>query len=153
MDENILDRVKKLHFVGIGGSGMCPMAEILHHKGFQLTGSDINESDTLERIKGYGIPVAMGHKAENIGDVYKRQPLGRAVELWHLLAGDLPVKGLVLLQLLAEALRIGDGGHIRVGIGVVAHGVPLLHHAADKLRLGLQIVAHQKEGGRDVVLF
>ena len=68
MDENILDRVKKLHFVGIGGSGMCPMAEILHHKGFQLTGSDINESDTLERIKGYGIPVAMGHKAENIGD-------------------------------------------------------------------------------------
>ena len=80
-------------------------------------------------------------------------PLGRAVELWHLLAGDLPVKGLVLLQLLAEALRIGDGGHIRVGIGVVAHGVALLHHAADKLRLGLQIVAHQKEGGRDVVLF
>ena len=68
MDENILDRVKKLHFVGIGGSGMCPMAEILHHKGFQLTGSDINESDTLERIKSYGIPVAMGHKAENIGD-------------------------------------------------------------------------------------
>ncbi len=66
--DNILDRVKKLHFVGIGGSGMCPMAEILHHKGYQLTGSDINESDTLDRIKGYGIPVAMGHRAENIGD-------------------------------------------------------------------------------------
>lgn len=66
--ENILDQVKKLHFVGIGGSGMCPMAEILHHKGYILTGSDMNESDTLERVKGYGIPVSMGHRAENIGD-------------------------------------------------------------------------------------
>ena len=68
MDDNILDRVKKLHFVGIGGSGMCPMAEILFHKGYQLTGSDINESDTLDRIRSYGIPVSMGHKAANIGD-------------------------------------------------------------------------------------
>lgn len=68
MEGNILDHVKKLHFVGIGGSGMCPMAEILFHKGFQLTGSDLNESDTLERIKGYGIPVSMGHRVENIGD-------------------------------------------------------------------------------------
>lgn len=66
--ENILDKVKKLHFVGIGGSGMCPMAEILFHKGFQLTGSDVNESDTLDRIRSYGIPVQMGHRAENIGD-------------------------------------------------------------------------------------
>ena len=52
--ENLLDHVKKLHFVGIGGSGMCPMAEILHHNGYRLTGSDMNESDTLERIRGYG---------------------------------------------------------------------------------------------------
>ena len=68
MEENILDRVKKLHFVGIGGSGMCPMAEILFHKGYELTGSDIHESDTLDRVRGYGIPVHMGHQAENIGD-------------------------------------------------------------------------------------
>ncbi len=66
--ENLLDHVKKIHFVGIGGSGMCPMAEILFHKGYRLTGSDMNESDTLERIRGYGIPVSMGHAAENIGD-------------------------------------------------------------------------------------
>ena len=52
--KNLLDTIKKLHFVGIGGSGMCPMAEILHHKGYTITGSDINESDTLERIRGYG---------------------------------------------------------------------------------------------------
>lgn len=65
---NLLDTVRRLHFVGIGGSGMCPMAEILHHKDYIITGSDINESDTLARIRSYGIPVHMGHRAENIGD-------------------------------------------------------------------------------------
>ena len=65
---NLLDTVHRLHFVGIGGSGMCPMAEILHHKDYIITGSDINESDTLARIRSYGIPVHMGHRAENIGD-------------------------------------------------------------------------------------
>ena len=57
---NLLDTVRRLHFVGIGGSGMCPMAEILHHKDYIITGSDINESDTLARIRSYGIPVHMG---------------------------------------------------------------------------------------------
>lgn len=65
---NFLDTVHRLHFVGIGGSGMCPMAEILLHKGYAITGSDQNESDTLDRIKSYGIPVYMGHRPENIGD-------------------------------------------------------------------------------------
>ena len=62
----LLDSVKQVHFVGIGGSGMCPLAEILFHRGFVITGSDMNESDTLERIRTYGIPVHMGHRAENI---------------------------------------------------------------------------------------
>ncbi|CAB1248855.1 UDP-N-acetylmuramate--L-alanine ligase [Ruminococcaceae bacterium BL-6] len=66
--QDILDRVKRIHFIGIGGSGMCPLAEILHHDGFQLTGSDINESDTLARIRSYNIPVFMGHRPENVGD-------------------------------------------------------------------------------------
>lgn len=66
--ENILDHVKKLHFVGIGGSGMCPMAEILLNKGYTITGSDRNESDTLDRVKSWGIPVFTDHAADNIGD-------------------------------------------------------------------------------------
>lgn len=65
---NILDTAKKLHFVGIGGSGMCPMAEILIGKGYEITGSDRNESDTLDRVKSWGIKVYMDHKAENIGE-------------------------------------------------------------------------------------
>ncbi|MCD7774562.1 MAG: UDP-N-acetylmuramate--L-alanine ligase [Clostridiales bacterium] len=45
---------------------MCPLAEILHSKGYDLTGSDNNETDTLQRIKNLGIPVYMGQRAENI---------------------------------------------------------------------------------------
>ena len=66
--QDLLDRIHRLHFIGIGGSGMCPMAEILHKEGFSLTGSDIFESDTLQRIRAYGIPVYTEHKAENIKD-------------------------------------------------------------------------------------
>lgn len=66
--DNILDSTKKLHFVGIGGSGMCPMAELLMHRGYEISGSDQNESDTLDRVKSWGIPVYMGHSPENIRD-------------------------------------------------------------------------------------
>lgn len=66
--DNILDSVKRLHFVGIGGSGMCPMAELLMHRGYEISGSDQNESDTLDRVKSWGIPVYMGHSPENIRD-------------------------------------------------------------------------------------
>lgn len=62
----LLKKVKRIHFIGIGGSGMCPLAEILHSQGYILSGSDNNESDTLSRIKAMGIPVVMGQKAENI---------------------------------------------------------------------------------------
>ncbi len=62
----LLKKVKRIHFIGIGGSGMCPLAEILHSQGYELSGSDNNESDTLSRIKSMGIPVAMGQRAENI---------------------------------------------------------------------------------------
>lgn len=64
--QDILDHVKRIHMIGIGGSGMCPIAEILHSEGFEITGSDVFESDTLERIRSYGIPVHMGHRGENI---------------------------------------------------------------------------------------
>ena len=66
--DELLKKVKRIHFIGIGGAGMCPLAEILHQKGYQLSGSDNNESDTLARIRKLGIPVVLGQKAENIGD-------------------------------------------------------------------------------------
>ncbi|MBE6729732.1 MAG: UDP-N-acetylmuramate--L-alanine ligase [Ruminococcaceae bacterium] len=67
-EDKILSEVKKIHMIGIGGSGMCPLAEILHDKGYILTGSDNNESDPLNRVKKLGIKVTMGHFAENVRD-------------------------------------------------------------------------------------
>ena len=64
--DELLRRVQRVHFIGIGGSGMCPLAEILHNEGYALSGSDNNESDTLARIRSMGIPVYMGQRAENI---------------------------------------------------------------------------------------
>lgn len=65
-EDRILTEVKRVHMIGIGGSGMCPLAEILHAKGYTVTGSDHNESDPLKRVKALGIPVFMGHSAENV---------------------------------------------------------------------------------------
>ncbi len=67
-EDKIIENVKHIHMVGIGGSGMCPLAEILNGKGYILTGSDNNESEPLKRIKDLGIKVFMGHSAENIKD-------------------------------------------------------------------------------------
>lgn len=57
---------KHIHFIGIGGSGMYPLAQILHSRGFYLTGSDNNETSTLAAVRKMGIPVHLGHSPENI---------------------------------------------------------------------------------------
>ena len=64
--ENFLVGKKHIHFIGIGGSGMYPLAQILHARGYYLTGSDNNETSTLEAVRSMGIPVMMGQRAENI---------------------------------------------------------------------------------------
>lgn len=66
INDPLLAGKKHIHFIGIGGSGMFPIAQILHGQGYYLTGSDNNPSDTLELVKAMGIPVAMGQRAENI---------------------------------------------------------------------------------------
>ena len=63
---NLLDGVKRLHFIGIGGSGMYPLVQILHARGFEITGSDVNEGSIVESERALGISVTMGHKAENV---------------------------------------------------------------------------------------
>src|SRR6476660_1670180 len=56
-----------LHFVGIGGIGMSGIAEILHNLGYRVQGSDLAESANTRRLVDLGIPVAIGHKADNLG--------------------------------------------------------------------------------------
>ncbi len=68
LSAEILKGKKHIHFIGIGGSGMYPLAQILHSKGYNLTGSDNNETDTLKAVRNMGITVYMGQSADNIGD-------------------------------------------------------------------------------------
>lgn len=58
--------VKHIHFVGIGGSGMSGIAEVLHNLGYTVSGSDQSDSTVVRRLAGLGIRVAVGHDAANI---------------------------------------------------------------------------------------
>ena len=57
---------RRAHLVGIGGVSMSPLAEVLHKAGMVITGSDMRNSATVEHLRSLGIPVAIGHRAENI---------------------------------------------------------------------------------------
>lgn len=59
-------RIKHIHFVGIGGAGMCGIAEVLKNQGYQVSGSDIKASKTTAQLESNGIKVFIGHHADNI---------------------------------------------------------------------------------------
>ncbi len=59
-------RIKKLHFVGIGGVGMCGIAEILHNTGYQLTGSDLKKTETTTHLEELGIEIMYSHEPSNV---------------------------------------------------------------------------------------
>ncbi len=61
-------RTKRLHFVGIGGSGMSGIAEILLNIGYTVTGSDMAESEAVAYLRKSGAEINIGHRAENVGD-------------------------------------------------------------------------------------
>ncbi len=64
-----LGAVQRIHFVGIGGTGMSGIAEVLLNLGYAISGSDIKESATTERLSNLGINVTIGHQRENITQV------------------------------------------------------------------------------------
>ncbi|EQB03437.1 UDP-N-acetylmuramate--L-alanine ligase [Sphingobium indicum] len=57
-----------IHFIGIGGIGMSGIAEVMHNLGYKVQGSDVAEGYVVEGLRKKGIPVMIGHKAENLGD-------------------------------------------------------------------------------------
>ena len=62
-------RIQSIHFVGIGGSGMSGIAEVLLNLGYAISGSDIQESAVTRRLAGLGARISIGHDAENIRGV------------------------------------------------------------------------------------
>ncbi len=101
-------RVRKLHFVGIGGAGMCGIAEVLHNMGFVISGSDISENDSVKRLKRMGIKVYLGHNKENVEGietlVFSSAINRENVELKEAMALKVPV--ISRAEMLAELMRL-----------------------------------------------
>lgn len=64
-----LGNIEKIHFVGIGGTGMSGIAEVLCNLGYTVSGSDLKASPVTDRLESLGVKVCFGHKAENVIDV------------------------------------------------------------------------------------
>ena len=58
--------IKHIHFIGLGGSGMSGIAEVLHNLGYVISGSDLSDSPTLRRLQSIGIQTFVGHAADNL---------------------------------------------------------------------------------------
>ncbi|WP_313025101.1 UDP-N-acetylmuramate--L-alanine ligase [Pseudomonas lopnurensis] len=59
-------RIRRIHFVGIGGVGMCGIAEVLLNLGYEVSGSDLKESASTERLQSFGAQIFIGHQAGNV---------------------------------------------------------------------------------------
>lgn len=59
-------KIRRIHFVGIGGTGMCGIAEVLANQGYQVSGSDLSEGDSTRRLERLGCRIFMGHAAGNV---------------------------------------------------------------------------------------
>ena len=67
-DPKLLEGVSRIHCIGCGGSGMFPLIQILHTRGYTLTGSDVEETKITEAERAMGMAVTLGHNADNLGD-------------------------------------------------------------------------------------
>jgi len=106
-----MGHVEQIHFVGIGGVGMCGIAEMLHNEGYRITGSDLGEGATVQRLKSLGIQVFMGHRVENIqgADVVVRSS---AVDMNNpeiAAARELMIPVIPRAAMLAELMRFRHG--------------------------------------------
>jgi UDP-N-acetylmuramate--alanine ligase len=104
-------KVKRIHFVGIGGSGMSGIAEVLANQGYEVSGSDLSESATTRRLAGQGIRIAIGHNAQNAAQadavVVSTAVRDDNPELMMARLRHVPV--VPRAQMLAELMRIKQG--------------------------------------------
>ena len=112
-------KIKRIHFVGIGGIGMSGIAEVLINMGYEISGSDIGQSSTVKRLKDLGANINIGHSAENVegcGVVVISSAI-RADNPEVLRAKELNIPVIPRAEMLAELMRL------RYGIAVAgSHG-------------------------------
>ncbi len=127
----MIGRIRHIHFTGIGGIGMSGIAELLHNQGFSVQGSDVAEGANVTRLRQLGIPVAIGHDAENLGEA-------QVVVISSAVARDNPEivaahqRGIPVIpraEMLAELMRMKQGIAIAGSHGkttitsLIAHGM------------------------------
>ncbi|MCE3045309.1 UDP-N-acetylmuramate--L-alanine ligase [Legionella sp. 16cNR16C] len=106
-----MGRVEQIHFVGIGGVGMCGIAEVLHNEGYRVTGSDISENKTVQRLQSLGIKVHIGHRVENIhgADVVVRSTAVQSENPEIIAAHEQLIPVIPRAAMLAELMRFRHG--------------------------------------------
>ena len=105
------NRVKHIHFVGIGGSGMCGIAEVLHNLGFTVSGSDQAQSTATRHLSSIGVQVFPGHTAEHIqgAQVVVTSTAIRADNPEVLAALEQHIPVIPRAMMLAELMRFKNG--------------------------------------------
>ena len=112
-------KLNRIHMVGIGGTGMCGIAEVLLNLGYQVSGSDLQENEATQRLARLGARIFHGHAAENVGEadvvVISSAVREDNVEVVQAKARKIPV--IPRAEMLAELMRM------KYGIAVAgAHG-------------------------------
>ncbi len=105
------NRVNNIHFVGIGGSGMCGIAEVLHNLGFKVSGSDQAQSAVTRHLSGLGIQVYPGHTAAHVtdADVVVTSTAVKPDNPEVLAAQERKIPVIPRALMLAELMRFRDG--------------------------------------------
>ncbi|MBW2382121.1 MAG: UDP-N-acetylmuramate--L-alanine ligase [Deltaproteobacteria bacterium] len=104
-------KIHRIHFVGIGGAGMCGIAELLHNQGYQITGSDLGEGKNVARLRSLGVEVDVGHDRSHVGNaqvvVASSAIHADNAELVEARARKIPV--IARAEMLAEIMRLKEG--------------------------------------------
>lgn len=106
-----MGRVHQIHFVGIGGAGMCGIAEMLFNEGYRITGSDLSENRTIVRLRELGIDIRVGHCRENVlgADVVVRSTAVDDNNPEIITARELKIPVIPRAAMLAELMRFRQG--------------------------------------------
>lgn len=106
-----MGKVKHIHFVGIGGAGMCGIAEVLHNEGYYISGSDLSDTSVVQRLKALGIKVHLGHRVEHIKgcDVVVRSTAIDDVNPEIIAARSQMIPVIPRAMMLAELMRFRQG--------------------------------------------
>lgn len=104
-------RIKRIHFIGVGGSGMSGIAEVLANLGYQVSGSDMRESTVTERLIRAGVEVFIGHSADYVKDVdvVVTSTAVAADNVEYQAARDARIPTVPRAQMLAELMRYRHG--------------------------------------------